>query len=139
MAVTATPIYPQTFTSTIGTIAAGDTTTAKLCYTAGANGSKIESIIIANGDASTRTMTLSVKQSATNYTIGTFTLPASAGTSVSVAPYNAIGSSSTIGAVLNKDSNGNPYIYLAPGSSLYLASGATVTVTMNILTSGEDF
>lgn len=139
MAVTATPIYPQTITTTIGTIAAGDTTTAKLCYTAGANGSKVESIVVANGDASTRTMTLSVKQASTNYTIGVFTLPASAGTSVSVAPYDVLGSSSTVGAIMHKDSNGNPYLYLGSGSSLYLASGATVTVAMNILTTGEDF
>lgn len=139
MAVTATPIYPQTLNSTIGTIAAGDTTTAKLICTAGANGTKVEQILVANGDAASRTMTLSVKQSSTNYTIAVFTLPASAGTVVGTATYDVMGTASTFGAVLRKDPNGNPYIYLGSGSSLYLASGASVTVTMNILTISEDF
>lgn len=138
MSVTNTPIFPQTLTNTIGSITAAETSTAELMYTGGTNGSKIEAMFVTNNDASIRTMTLSIKQASTNYTLYTFSLPASAGITTAATPYN-VWAVANFGAFLPKDANGNPYMYLANGSSLYLASGATVTNTMTILTQGEDF
>lgn len=138
MTVTATPIFPQALNNTIGTITAANTSTAELMYTAGLNGSKIEAMLVTNNDANARTMTLSIKQVSTNYTLFCFTLPASAGTTAAATPYN-VWNVANFGAVLPKDANGNPYLYLASGSSLYLSSGATVTNTMTVLTQGEDF
>lgn len=124
MAVTATPIFPQTITSGVVQILPADTTTLKTLYTAGAQGSKIENLDVTNTDsAAAYAIQVWVVISATNHLLGTVNVPLSSGNTVA-APNVSILAGLT---GLNKDSNGNPYIYLATGAVLKVSSLTTVT------------
>lgn len=139
MAVTSTPIYPQTLMSGVAQILPADTSSLKTLYTAGTNGSKIETILVTNTDStSAYLITLTVVISATNYIIGTVNVPLSSG-NTNAAPAINILSNSNI--PLNKDSNGNPYLYLATGAILKVNSSTTVTTAkvLSFLAQGEDF
>lgn len=124
MTVTATPIFPQTITSPSQQILPADTTTLKTLYTAGTNGSKIENIIATNTDtAAAYGIQLSVTTGATTYLLGTVNVPLSSGNTTAAPAISLLNSANLPTA---KDSNGNPYIYLASGSVLKVNSLTTV-------------
>lgn len=139
MAVTNTPIFPQTITSPSVQILPADTTTLKTLYTAGTNGSKVENIIATNTDtAAAYALTLTVVTSATNYIIGTINVPLSSGNTAAAPAVSLLNSANLPTA---KDSNGNPYIYLASGSVLKVNSGTTVNSgkVVSVTCNGGDF
>jgi ribosomal protein S11 len=142
MAVTATPIYPQTLTNTPITIVNATGSSAVTAYTGGANGTKLEAIYVTNTDSSAAyAINVFIKQSSTSYLLGTVNVPLSSGNTTSASTINLLSSSGNLGAVLPKDSNGNPYIYLSSASSVTVASTTTVTSakTLTFLAQGEDF
>lgn len=124
MTVTATPIFPQTIQTPVAQILPATASNLVTLYTAGANGSKIENIIATNTDtAAAYAITLTVVVSATNYIIGTVNVPLSSGNTTAAPSINLLNNTSIN---LAKDSNGNPYIYLASGAVLKVNSGTTV-------------
>ena len=140
MAVTNTPIFPQTITNTVQTFKAADTSALKTIYTGGTNGSRVENGIITNTDTNPYTIQVWITVATVPYLIATFTLAASAGNTAIAASFNLITGLSGQG-LLNLDSNGNPYLYLASGSTLQLNSTTTITAlkTVSAFVQGEDF
>lgn len=139
MAVTSTPIFPQAIQSTTAQISNASGTTPVTIYTAGANGSKIENIICSNTDtAASYSVQLSITNGANTNIIGTINVPLSSGTATTASAVSLINSANLPTA---KDSNGNPYIYLAASCTLKAASLTTVTSGkfLEITTNGGDF
>lgn len=142
MAVTSTPIYPQALTNTPITFVNADSTTAKTAYTAGANGSKLEAIYASNTDSGVSyTVNIWIKQSSTSYLLGTVSVPLSSGNTTSAPTVNLLNSSGNLGSILNKDPNGNTYLYLSSASSVTVAPTVAVTSakTLTFVAQGEDF
>jgi hypothetical protein len=126
MSVTATPIFPQTITTGVAQIALADTTTLKTLYTAGANGSKIDNILVTSTDTASRDLQLVVTISAVDYIIGTFSVPANSGNTNSLVTLNALAHPQLVNA-LSVDNNGNRCLFLATGAVLKVKSLANVT------------
>lgn len=140
MTVTATPIYPQAINSSSQQILPADTTTLKTLYTAGTNGSKVESILLTNTDtAAAYAIQFSVTISATTYLLGTVNVPLSSGNTIAAPSINALQSSNL---PLSFDAFGNPYLYLASGAVLKINSLTTVNsgkIVSAICTAAGDF
>lgn len=131
-------ITPQNFVQ--GTDAAG---TYKTIYTAGSNGSKIVGINVTTDDGSaTHVLTLALTRSATDYTIGAYTLPVSAGSDGSTAGVNLLlGGPNTLINALPSDNDGQRYLFLESGDTLRLtfATALTSAKRINVVTIGADF
>lgn len=137
------PIFPQTIRNSFQIITHGDGTTIKPLFVAGVNGSIIESIIISSTDSSTTTVNLYITDTTgNNYYIVRVTNVSNSNPPINlftVGQLAALANSSTI--LLNLDSNGNPYIYLAAGSSLSIGTTSTLTstTTLNVVAQGGDY
>ena len=143
MAVTPTPIYPQTLKNTATQITNATGTTITTIYTAGTNGSKVEKVLIASTNASAIDCLVYVTISATSYQLGQISIPATAGTLNTVPPvslFDALTGSTPLFPV-QYDNNGNRYMYLANGSTLSIsaASALTATKVWNVLVQAGDF
>jgi len=134
MPVTTTPVLvqtpkitPQNFVE--GVDVAG---TYKTLHTAGANGSKIVAIIATSNDnAASHIMTLAITRSDINYTLGTVTLAANAGSDGTQFSLDLLAGGTNFNTVgLPKDNDGQKYIFLESGDTLR----ATYS---NALTSGK--
>ncbi len=141
MAVTATPIFPQTITNKVVTIVNADGTSLKTLYAAGTNGSKVENILVTNTDTAAYTVQVYVTISATDYLIGSVNLPLSAGNTSSAPSINVLQATNNFGTSVNLDANGNSYLYLASGSTLKVAVTGAVTAakTVTFFAQGGDF
>jgi len=140
MSVTSTPIFPQTIKSSEVQILPADTSSLKTLYTAGANGSRIEAIYATNTDtAAAYAIQLTVVESATNYLLGTINLPLSSGNTTAAPTVNLFNAGTQL--VLNKDSDGNPYIYLESGAVLKVNSTTTVNSgkILSFVANGGDY
>ena len=145
MAVTSTPVFVQTAKITPqnfvqGTDAAG---TYKTVYTAGANGSKVTAINVTTDDGSaTHVMTLVLTRSATDYVIGSYTLPVNSGTDGSAASVDMIkGGPNSLITGLPSDNDGQTYLFMESGDTLRLtfATALTSTKRIGVVTIGADF
>jgi hypothetical protein len=141
MALTNTPIFPQTITNNVVQILPADTTTLKTLYTGATNGSRIENIMVTNTDTNAYTINIFFTISATNYLIGTINVPLSAGNTTAAPTVNLLSSAGNFGGILNYDANGNKYLYVASGTILKVASTGTVTTAKALTFScqGGDF
>lgn len=139
MAVTATPIFPQTITTYVVAIANADASTVKTLAAAGTNGTKIEAINVSLTDTTTRDLQIYATISATNYLLGTVNIPLSSGNTNAVPSIDLLRHSQL--PFFAYDANGNKYIYLANGTTLSVASGSTVTSGkfLTVVAYGEDF
>ncbi len=139
MSTLPTPIFPQALNLGIGVITAANTQTYETAFTAGANGSKIESLVITSTDTSARDITINVTRSATNYQLTVLSIPATAGIADNVPSVNVLGNSQIPG--LAKDANGNPYLYLKSGDTLTINAPVTLTAAKQVVAfaSGGDF
>ena len=140
MTVTATPIFPQGIVNSIVTIVNATGTSAISLVAAGSNGTKIENINMTSTDnASAYTVNLFAYISATTYQIGCINLLINSGNVDTIPSINFLTSPQLPN--LPKDSNGNPYIYLANGTSLYVSVGSTVTSgkTLTFFAQGGNF
>ncbi len=135
MAVTATPVFPQTPKITPqnfiqGTDSAG---TYKTIHTAGANGSKITGINVTTDDSVTHVLTLVLTRSATNYVIGAYTLPAASGTDGSTASANMLsGGPSNLILGLPVDNDGQSYLFLENNDTLKLTFATALSSSKRI-------
>ena len=125
MAVTATPAYLQTVQDFQVQILPADTTTNKTIATAGTNGTRIMAITVTSTDTSARDVALKKTISGTDYLLGTFSIPITAGFINSTPTVNLMNHSQLPN--LPRDSNGNPYIQLETGTTLTIAALTTVT------------
>lgn len=139
MAVTSTPIYPQTVNVGVNTIAPADTQTYKTVATGGTNGTKIESLILSSTDTSARDVTINITRSAVNYQLAVISVPITAGTVDTVPSVDVLRNSMIPG--LAYDSNGNKYLYLKSGDTLTINAPVTITTAKQItaVASGGDF
>jgi hypothetical protein len=126
MAGTATPIFPQTIQTGVVQFLPADTTALKTIVTPGANGCKVESLLISSTDTVARDMQIIITKGGTDYLLCTFNLTARAGDTAAAANFNVF-ASSMISNSLPKDVNGNPYLYLANGAVLKARMQATIT------------
>lgn len=127
MAVTSSPIFPQTLKTNVAQIAPADTTSLKTLVTAGADGTRIDNILVTSTDTTARDLQFVITISAVDYIIGTLQIPISSGNTnavpiVSVFPHTQF-------AGLNQDVNGNKEFYLASGAVLKVKCLTTVTAT----------
>ena len=139
MAYSNVPIFPQVIQNYGVQIANTDSTTKKLLCGAGTNGTKIEFIQASTTDTSNNTLQLYLYDGTTYHLVTTYTVTAGSGNSGTVAAFNILNSSQV--PAFPYDSNGNKYIYLKNGWSLYV--GVTVAVTsgktLDIIAQGEDY
>jgi len=139
MAVTATPAYPQSVQNWILQLTPTQTTTSTLFITAGTNGTKVELINVTSTDTTARDVIVNIFNSSTNYQISQISIPITAGTINSTPSVNLLTNSQF--ASLPRDTNGNPYIYLASGYNLYIAMGTTITTAkvVTLIAHGVNF
>lgn len=137
---TATPIFPQTVKQGAVQILPADTTSLKTIYTAPANGSRVDNILITSTDTSSKDIQLVVTISSTDYVLGTIAVPANSGFTNSVVSLNMLAHSNLTSA-LNSDNNGNKYLFLASGSILKIKALTTVTAAkaINVVAQIGDF
>jgi hypothetical protein len=125
MAVSNQPIFPVVIQTSAQTWVAADTTTLKTLVTAGANGTKIESLIITSTDTASRDLQFWLNDGTNSYLLGTVNAPISAGNTNAIPSVAAF--LTTQLPVLPYDSNSNRYLYLKAGWTL--KAGALVAVT----------
>lgn len=142
MTVTATPIFPQAINVGVQTIVNADAQAQKTLFTAGTNGSKVESISISSSDTSARDVSIYLTRSATNYLLSTVSIPAGAGQPAAPAATPAVDilRSAQIPG-LAYDPNGNHYLYLMSGDTLTISAPVTITSakTVTAVASGGNF
>ena len=102
-----------------------DASNQKTLVSAGANGSKIVSVMLSTDDTSSRIIQLSIKRSSTNYILGSVTVATLAGTDGVTPAQPAFDLSLLRG--LPVDNDGNPFIFLESGDELDIKSTTTVT------------
>lgn len=125
MAVTTTPAYLQTAQDFQVQILPADTTANKTLVTAGTDGTKVLAIMVTSTDTSARDIQLKKTVGGTDYIIGTFSIPITAGFINSTPSVNLF--NHTQMPYLPRDANGNPFIQLKTGTTLTVASLTTVT------------
>jgi len=124
----ATQITTGTGSSTVVTI-----------YTGGANGSKIPGFVAAGITTSAAfDVQWGISSGGTLYIIGTFSVPAGAGSTDSIPTVNAFTSSNAVGLTI--DSDGNPFLFLpssayslqakTPATSSTWTSGAVINLVL---------
>jgi hypothetical protein len=139
MTVTATPIFPQTITNKVTQFTSSYTiNTITTVYSGGTNGSKVETFIATNTDSTnTQVLQIYLVISSVNYLIGSISVPLSSGNTIAAPAINVL----TALTGLPKDSNGNPYLYLASGTVLSCSIGIQPASAklFNMITAGGDY
>jgi hypothetical protein len=107
------------------TIQNADGGSGKVVYTAGANGSKVSSVIAQSNDTSSRDVFVLIANGGTNFFLGCVTVPAGAGNSGAGPSVNLLDPTRIVG--LAYDSDGNPFIHLISGDTLQVAAASAVT------------
>lgn len=134
MAVTATPIFPQSIVNS--TVVIPGTTTTQTLITAGTNGTKVENISVSSTCASNVTINLYLTISATQYLLTQYNIPANSGNSTTIPAVSLLNNTQIS---LNYDNNGNKYYLLASGSSLQATATATFTGNVTFASQGDAF
>jgi len=136
MTLTATPVYPQTplawaaaLINSTGafTFAANSNVLTNLVslVSGGTNGTKVETINVSTTDTSNNTLYLLLNNGTFLSILSVFSIVAGSGTTTTTPSVNLLTSTQFPG--LSSDSNGNKYLYLPSGSSLYVGTLAAVT------------
>ncbi len=140
MAGTATPVFPQTISNFSAVqILPADTTTLKTIVTPGANGCKVENILVQSTDTSAKDLVLVVTKGGTDFPLATISIPANSGNTNALIPISLFQHAMLVG--LNIDAFGNKYLYLGNGSVLKARVGATVTASrvISLFPQGGDY
>lgn len=138
MAVTSTPIFPQAVKNTAITILPATASAFVTAYTGGTNGSKIENWLISSTDTTTRDLQVSFTIAAATNLVTTINIPVNSGNTNAIPCINMLTQTQLPG--LARDSNGNPYLYIASGTTLQISSTTTVTaakVITSIVQAGD--
>lgn len=137
----ATPIFPQTIKSWFAKILPADTSSLKTLVTAGANGSRIDSIIATSTDSSSaRDLQFVITSGGVDYIIDTVQVPTNSGNTNSIAAVNILGHATKF-LWAAYDANGNRYLTLASGAVLKVKSLSTVTSAreITVFAQGADY
>jgi len=126
MAGTATPIFPQSIKNGAVQIANADASNLKTIITPGANGARVDSLLVSSTDTSARDLQLVVTKGGVDYIVGTLSVPANTGNTNALAMLNAL-AHANIGPFLSNDLNGNKVLLLESGSVLKAKTLTTVT------------
>jgi hypothetical protein len=139
MANSNVPMFIQTIKSWVTQILPADTTTLKTLVTGGSQGSKVEQLFVTSTDTSARDMALWWTISATNYLIGTISIPITAGFTNAIPTVNILRNAQI--PAIEIDANGNPFIYVGSGAVLAVSTLTTVTTAKAIqfIAQGGDF
>ena len=141
MAMTATPVYPQTpiaacallqnSTNAFTFSAASNTTTNLVSLVVGGtNGTLVEAITVSSTDTSARDLILVLNNGSYNFPMCVVSIPATAGFVNSVAPVDLLRTVYVPGFAY--DSNGNRFLYIPNGSTLYVGTLAQITSAKQI-------
>lgn len=138
MAISPTPAYAQAINLGIGQITNALGTGSATIFTAGANGSLIQSIGLSSTDTSNQTINFFITRSATNYLICTIQAPLSAGNATGTASVDVMRHANW--PWLQRDMAGNPQLRLKSGDTLTMASTGTITAgkLITVIADGED-
>jgi hypothetical protein len=128
MAITPTPVYPQTPKNGHVQILPADASGLKTLYTAGSNGSKITAVICSSTDTSARDVSVGVTRSAVFYALGTTTVAITAGTIAATAAQDMF----TGIPGLPIDNDGQVYIFIESGDTFQVKSLTTVTAAKEL-------
>lgn len=128
--MTATPVFPQTIKTNVAQILPADTTSLKTLVTPGANGTRVDNIIVSSTDTSAKDLQFVITVSATDYVVGTLSIPANSGFTNAVPLVSVFAHSQFI--AFNTDVNGNKHMYLANGAVLKVKALTTVTAAKAI-------
>lgn len=141
MPVTHKPIFPQTISNFDAVqILPADTTSLKTLVTAGANGARVENILIHSTDTAAKDVVLVMTKGGVDFPLATIQIPANSGNTNSLPPI-ALLKHAMLTDVLNTDEKGNRYLYLGSGSVLKIKAGATVTAAraISVIPQGGDY
>ena len=137
--------FPAQVRPKVTEFVAGDTTTAKQITTTetAVLGTRVDKILLSTNDAATVQHVNFYLHDGTTLSTLPFAwvpLPQSSGTDGLTIPVSALRSTEFQG-VVELDNNGNPYIMLGVGWSIYAAMGATIngTDTVQISAWGHDY
>jgi hypothetical protein len=138
--MTATPVFPQSIKNGAVQIANADASNLKTIITPGANGARVDSLLVSSTDTSARDLQLVVTKGGVDYILGTLSVPANTGNTNALAMLNAL-AHANIGPFLSNDLNGNKILMLESGSVLKARTLTTVTSTrfINLFASYGDF
>lgn len=134
MANTNVAMYPAALQNGKVQILPADTTTNKTVVTAGAQGTKVSSLIITSTDTSARDVLIGIANGGTTFPLGMISIPITAGNTNAIPAVNGFAVQSGGGGIqgLAVDSNGNPYLDLVSGDTLIVAAQSTVTTAKAI-------
>lgn len=107
--------------------ALGADTNGQTILTAGANGSRVESLIINSTEAVIQNYLVYIKNGSDIYPIGIVSIPANSGNSSSTPAIDVLSSAGTTLQGLPIDSNGKRYISMKPSDILKFSSLANMT------------
>lgn len=130
MAVSATPVFPQTPNGGHVQILPADASALKTLYTAATNGSKVTAVIATSNDTTARDLTIGITRSSVFYPLGTITCAINAGQVAGTPALNLLDPSVIKG--LPVDNDGQVYIFLVSGDTLQVKSLTTVTTAKEI-------
>jgi hypothetical protein len=131
MTVTANSgISPQRPKLGLATIVNADGTALKTVITAGADGSKVTSLMLSSNDTTARDIQWGVSRSGTFYPRGTINVPITGGTIAATTGVDAFSFTACPGLPL--DSDGQPYIFLESGDTLDVKTLVAVTAAKTI-------
>lgn len=125
-----TPIYPVTIQTAVAKILPADTTTFKTLVTAGANGCRIDNIIVSSTDTVARDLQFVVTISGTDYILTTISAIINSGNSNSIPNISVLNHAQW--PALAIDANGNRVLFLGSGAVLRVKSAVTVSATREI-------
>ena len=139
MAVTPTPIFPQVIRNWGAQILNATASLLVNLATGGANGTKIESIMVSSTDTSSRDLAFTMSSGATVIYLTTVNIPITAGNTNAIPSVDILRNAQIPG--LAYDSNGNKYLYLANGWTLQINTLTTVTAAkaVQVFAQGGDF
>ena len=129
------PIFLNSVESENKSIAVGDTTTAFVMFTAGADGGAVTKLNASTTDTTAVIVVLTVSDGSTTVVLGEVTVPPGAGTDGSTPSVDLLSSIAIPGAVQADGS-----IILGPAATLSVAAKATLsTGVLNIAAQGGQY
>lgn len=123
--MSSTPAFAVVPRAGLTQIANADASNQKDVLTAGTSGTKISALMASSDDTSARVVQVSILRGATNYVLGSASVPAASGTDGSTAGIDLLKSLLLPG--LPFDADGQKYVFLESGDKLQVKSLATVT------------
>ena len=126
MPANTTPIFPLTVQTSAATIVNADGTGEKALVTAGANGTRVDTVSITSTDSAAVTLAVRVNDGTTSYAVGEIAVPAGAGTNGSALAVKGL----SLAFLPWLDASGS--LFLRTGWSLRVAAKAAITSTKTV-------